>query len=55
MIQRGKVKGRTLSADGSSIGTCDGNPILNTLTYDVDFEDVDVRECMSNVIGKKIC
>ena len=35
--QRGKVKGTTVSPDGSIIGTRDDNPILNTLTHDIEF------------------
>ena len=54
MIQREKVKGRTLSRDGSSIGTCDENFILNTLTCDIEFGNGDVRECMANVISENI-
>ena len=50
LIQRGKVKGRTLSADSSDICTHDDNPILNTLEHDVEFEDGDVREHMDNAI-----
>ena len=54
MIQCGKVKGRTLSPDGSIIGIYNDNPLLNTLTYDVEFEDGDVREYMANVIGENM-
>ena len=54
MIHRGKVKERTLSPDGSVIGTCNENPILNALTHTVEFEDGDVREHMANVIGENM-
>ena len=53
-MQRGKVEGRTLSADGSVINTHDDNPFLNTLTHDVGFEDVDVRERAANMISEKV-
>ena len=53
-MHRGKVKGIALSSDGSVIGTHNGNPILNALTYDVEFEDRDVRENIDNVIGKNM-
>ena len=43
ITQCGKVKGRALSSDGSIIGACNYNHVLNTLTHDVEIEDGDVR------------
>ena len=33
---------------------CNANPILITLTYDVEFEDSDVKEHIVNVIGENM-
>ena len=49
-MYRGKVKGRDLSYDSSIIRTCNENPILNTITHDVEFEDDDVGDRMANII-----
>ena len=54
LTQTGKVKGVTLSSDGSIIVTYNGNLLLNNLTHGVEFEDGDDREYMSNIIGAKI-
>ena len=53
-MQHVKVKGRTLSHDGRIIDTCNDNPILNTLTCDVEFEDGDVIEHVASTIGENI-
>ena len=54
MIQRGKVKKRTLSSDGSDICIHNDNPLINAFACDVEFEDGDVREHMANIIGEHI-
>ena len=51
LIQRGKVKGRTITTGGSIIDTCNENPVLDTLKFDVELDYRDVRECVANVIG----
>ena len=53
-MQHVKVKGRTLSYDGRIIGTCNDNPILNTLTCNVEFEDGDVIEYVASTIGENM-
>ena len=53
-MQRGKVKEKNLSFDGDIIGTQNENPILNSLTYDVEFEYGEVREHMDNTIGENV-
>ena len=54
LTQRGKVKERNLSPDGSAIGTHNDNHVLNSLMYDVEFEDGDVIEHMANIIGENM-
>jgi hypothetical protein len=51
---RGKVKGRSLAPDGSIIGYYNDNPVLNTLTYDVEFPDGEVREYTANIIAENM-
>ena len=51
-MQSVKVEGETLSPDSSIIGTCNENPTLNTMTYDVEFQDINVREHMANMIAE---
>ena len=40
----GKVKRRTLNHDGRTAGTYDDNPYLNTMIYNVEFQDGQVKE-----------
>ena len=35
-------------------GTCNENPVLNTLTHDVEFEDGDVREHVANSMCESV-
>ena len=32
------------------MGSCDSNLFLNTLTYDVEFSDGEIKECLANVL-----
>ena len=54
LTHHGKDKGRTILPDGSVIGAYDDNPIINALAYDVEFENRDVREHMTNAIGENM-
>ena len=53
-IKMGKVIGRTKDAHGIICGTYDHNPFMNTLTYNVQFPDGDVREYSANVIAQNM-
>ena len=50
----GKVKQRALGPDGRVAGTYDENPILNSIVYEVEFPDGQVREYAANVIADNI-
>ena len=52
--QRSVSKERTLSPDGSIIGEYNGNPILNALAGDVEFEDGNAREHMEKIKAENI-
>ena len=43
-VSYGKVKGRVVGADGGHIGTYDDNPILNSMVYEVEFNDGQVKQ-----------
>ena len=49
-----KVIGHSKSEDGSTVGTYDDNPMLNTLVYDVEFPDGTVKEYSANVIAENL-
>ena len=53
-IKAAKVTGRTLNSKGELTGTYNENPILNTLTYDVEFPDGEVREYGANIIAENM-
>ena len=49
-LMQGKVKERSLAPDGSIIKYHNDNTVSNTLTYDVEFPDGEVREYAANII-----
>ena len=50
----GKVARRSLDADGRMTGTYHDNPFLNTITYDVEFSDGQVKEYGANIIAENM-
>ena len=50
----GKVARRSLDADGRTTGTYHNNPFLNTITYDVEFPDGQVKEYGTNIIAENM-
>ena len=53
-ITMGKVARRSLDADGRMTGTYHENPFLNTITYDVEFPDGQVKEYGANSIAENM-
>ena len=53
-IAYGKVKQCTLGADRKAIGTYDDNPALNTMIYEVEFPDGQVKEYSANNIAQNM-
>ena len=43
ILQTGRGKGRSVGIDGKVIGHYNDDPMLNTLTYEVEFQDGQVR------------
>jgi len=52
--QIGVIKGRKRGADGKFIGKFHANPILDTSTYEVEFEDGRVESYYANQIAESI-
>ena len=50
----GKVARRSLDADGRTTGTYHDNPFLNTITYDIEFPDGQVKEYSANIIAENM-
>ena len=50
----GKVTRRSLDADGRTTGSYHNNPFLNTITYDVEFPDGQVKEYSANIIAENM-
>ena len=50
----GKVTRRSLDADGRTTGTYHDNPFLNTITYDIEFPDGQVKEYGANIIAENM-
>ena len=50
-LRAAKVIRRNRDSDGNFTGTYDDNPMLNTMIYDVDFNDGEVREYSANIIA----
>ena len=50
----GKVTRRSLDADGRTTGTNHDNPFLNTITYDIEFPDGQVKEYGANIIAENM-
>ena len=50
----GKVIQRTIGPDGQVTGTYDNNPFLNSIIYDVESPDGQVREYAANIIAENM-
>ena len=53
-MRNAKVIGRAKDSDGAIIGSYDDNPFLNTLVYNVQFPDGEVKEYAANVIAENM-
>jgi hypothetical protein len=53
-VQTGKVIQRSIGAEGTVLGSYDDNPFLNSIIYDVEFDDGTVKEYSANVIAENI-
>ena len=53
-LEPGKVVGSAVGPDGEQVGTYDLNPILNTIMYEVEFNDGQIWEYDANTIASNI-
>ena len=53
-ISTGKVTKRALGPDGRTAGTYDDNPMLNSIVYEVEFPDGQVKEYAANIIAENM-
>ena len=53
-LKAAKVKSRSQDQDGKIKGQYNDNPYLNTLTYNVEFGDGEIREYAANVIAQNM-
>ena len=54
LMQTGKVIGRSVNHEGAIDGSYDDNPMLNSLLYDVEFPDGQVKEYSANLIAENM-
>lgn len=50
----GKVKRRAIGPDGTTVGTYCDNPIMNSIVYEVEFPDGQVKEYAANIIAENM-
>jgi hypothetical protein len=53
-LYMGKVTQRALGPDGTRAGTYDDNPMLNSIVYEVEFPNGQVKEYAANVITENM-
>ena len=53
-MKAARITGRSRNEKGEIVGTYNENPILNTLTYDVEFPDGEIREYGANIIAENM-
>ena len=53
-MRAAKVLRRSRNEDGEIVGTHNENPLMNTLVYDVEFPDGEVREYSANILAENM-
>lgn len=53
-LAMGKVKGRSIGDHGKTMGVYHENPILNSIIYDVEFPDGQVKEYAANILAENM-
>ena len=53
-IQGAKVIGRTKDPYGDNFGKCNDNPLFNSMLYDIEIPDGEIKEHSSNIIAEKM-
>ena len=50
----GKVIGRATGPNGETVGKYDDNPILNSIIYDVEFPEGQIKEYAANILAENL-
>lgn len=53
-VRTARVTKRAIGPDGKTTGTYDDNPVLNSVVYEVEFPDGQVKEYSANVIAENM-
>ena len=53
-MKAAKVVGRTKDENGNIIATYDHDPMLNSMVYDVEFPDGEIKEYSANIIAQNM-
>jgi hypothetical protein len=51
-IQQAKAVGRSINSDSATTETYNDNPMLNSMVYDVELSDSEIREYSANIIAE---
>ena len=54
-MKSARVVGRSKDVDRNIIGAYSDDPILNSISYDVEFPDGEIKKCSANVIAESMC
>jgi hypothetical protein len=53
-LQPGKVKRRSINDNGKTIGTYSDNAIMNSIVYEVEFPDGELKEYAANILAENM-
>ena len=53
-MKRATVKGRSVTSEGETTGTFDDNPYLNSIVYDVEFPDREVKQYSAYLLAENM-
>ena len=53
-LRTATVTGRSIGPDGMTTGTWDESPVINSIVYDVEFPDGEVKEYAANIIAENM-
>jgi hypothetical protein len=54
VVCKGIVRRRAVAPSGHTAGICDSNPLINTMVYEVEFDDADVAEYSANSVAENM-
>jgi hypothetical protein len=54
VVCKGIVRCRAVAPSGRTTGICNSNPLINTMVYEVEFDDADIVEYSANSIAENM-